>query len=563
MYLDFYRLREAPFNLTPDPDFFFMSAGHKQALSYLSYGILQRKGFCQLTGEVGSGKTMIVRRLLAELGESAVTAYVLNPADTFTGLLRFILKDFDVPLPSGADLSKTELLGALYQFLLDRKAEGLPVILIFDEAQDLSASVLEEIRLISNFETTKEKLIQIIFVGQPEFKDMIATHELRQLAQRIAIRYHLTPLSQVEMDAYVDHRLRVAGGDRIRVTSMAKEVMFSYTGGVPRLVNMLGDYALLVGYVNETFVLNHRLLTEAIVELEGGAQPSSAPDQRDPAWAERLRSERRSQRGRRIRRARRTVATAAVPPPEPSRSAPHVPIPSRTVVAAEPAPVPPTPRPVIPAVARVPQPAQPAPAENGRKPAAPMRSVIAAPSEAAVPDVEQAPAPVMPLRDVGLKRAPSSDKPVTAPAPLSTPRTPKRAAQERRDTNPGEGPVGAVEPLLPSLSTMLRQSQAARGAGNRPAALATKRRVVTESETGEAAASLAAQALTRGRQRADTATVRRPAAGLRAAPAAVIGDLPENWWQFAQPDDSNPAAAGSGWGAALGRLWHWLFGWLG
>lgn len=324
MYLEFYGLREPPFNLTPDPEYFFMSAGHKRALSYLTYGIVQRKGFMQLTGEVGSGKTMIVRRMLAELEEQAVTAYVLNPADTFAGLLRFILKDLDVPLPNDPDLSKTELLDHLYRFLLERTSTGTPVIIVFDEAQNLSMNVLEEIRMISNFETTKSKLVQIIFVGQPEFKELAASPQLIQLAQRISIRHHLGPLRKSEVSEYVDHRLHVAGGDRIQFTAMAKEIIGDYSRGIPRIINAVGDFSLLVGYVNETFVLNHRIVNEAIAELEGRAltdedelaesewTPAGTADAGDlddsPARDTTTRPGRLHQRGRPLRRTRRVPA---------------------------------------------------------------------------------------------------------------------------------------------------------------------------------------------------------------------------------------------------------------
>lgn len=507
MYLNFYGLREAPFSLTPDPEFFFLSAGHQQALSYLSYGILERKGFLQLTGEVGSGKTMLIRRLLEEVGDTARTAYILNPADTFTALLQFILKDLEVPLPASAEPSKTALLDALYTFLLARRAEGVPVILIFDEAQNLSTNVLEEIRLISNFETNKEKLIQIVFVGQPEFRDMIASPELRQLAQRIAIRYHLAPLLRDETGAYVDHRLRIAGGERVHITAMAKDLIYTYTGGVPRLANVLCDYALLVGYVHETFVINHRLLNQAIIELEGRARPAQGGEAGAPSWLKHMHQPRR--RGRRIHRARRIVSDA------------------QTIERATPTPSAETPPP-----ARVPA-ATPAPAQRSSRvppesPVVPMRAVVTA----------------------------ARSEPVATPVPArpAAPRVPVARAPINGATSGAPSRNGGAATAVAEVHTpppvrpgALKAALAAQTPKTPPAA-ARPRRVISPEE----AQSLAAQALGRG----------RPARAAVPKVARASGNVPvsDDWWKQLPAGDTESVERQRGMWAALRRWWRWVFG---
>ena len=209
MYLNFYGFREKPFNLTPDPRFVFLSKTHKEAFAHLLYGINNRVGFIALTGEVGSGKTTVLRTLLGQLNpDHHRTALILNPCLTVPELLQNINREFGLAASSSTGGS----LDALNQFLLQQNSEGRTVVLIIDEAQNLEASVLEQIRLISNLETDREKLIQIVLSGQPEFGQILKRNEMRQLSQRIVVRYHLQPMDFRDTVHYIHHRLKVAGG---------------------------------------------------------------------------------------------------------------------------------------------------------------------------------------------------------------------------------------------------------------------------------------------------------------------------------------------------------------
>ena len=269
MYLDFYRLKEPPFNITPDPHYLFFSRQHREAYDHVMYGIRERKGFIQLTGEVGSGKTTLCRAVLAELGQNVQTALILNPCLTEAQLMRAILHDFGLT-SSGKDMLK--LIETLNTFLLQRLESGVNVALLIDEAQNLSPRLMEQIRLLSNLETTRQKLIQIVLIGQPELDEKLAAATLRQLRQRITVRYHLRPLQENEVGAYVMHRLDMAGANRrIAFEPKALRLIFRHSGGIPRLINAICDNALLAGYVVGTWRIDVDCVKRAMAQLDGSS----------------------------------------------------------------------------------------------------------------------------------------------------------------------------------------------------------------------------------------------------------------------------------------------------
>jgi general secretion pathway protein A len=269
VYNDFYGFREAPFNITPDPRFLFFSDKHREAFNHVLFGIRERKGFIQITGEVGAGKTTVCRAILAELGPSYKTALILNPMVTATQLMRTTLAELGL---EPRKLDRTAYLEILNRFLLAQAGAGNDVVLLIDESQDLEPELLEQVRLLSNLETDQRKLLQIVLIGQPELREKLNRKELRQLRQRITVRYHLAPLDRFETERYIAHRLRVAGADgRPTFSSWAIRVIQRYSGGVPRLINAVCDKALLYGYVNGTYELRARAVRQAIRELEGEA----------------------------------------------------------------------------------------------------------------------------------------------------------------------------------------------------------------------------------------------------------------------------------------------------
>lgn len=273
MYENYYGFREKPFNLTPDPKYLYLSARHTEAFAHLEFGRRERGGFIVITGEVGTGKTTLARYFLGNLGEQAATAVVLYPALTAAELLRSILEDLHIPVQGD---SLKELVDALHRFLLDSHAAGRNVVLLIDEAQDLSAEVLEQIRLISNLETDTEKLIQIVLMGQSELQELLGRRELRQLAQRVTARYHLAPLDREETEGYIRHRLRIAGGeDKVAFSRGALSALHRHARGVPRLVNLICDRALLAGYVQGTRVIHAGLVMRAASEVGGEAASRS------------------------------------------------------------------------------------------------------------------------------------------------------------------------------------------------------------------------------------------------------------------------------------------------
>jgi len=266
MYLDFHGFREKPFNLTPDPRFVFLSKTHKEAFAHLLYGINNRAGFIALTGEVGSGKTTVLRALLNQLdADHHRTALIFNPYLSPAELLQNINREFGIQT-NPSDHSSS--LDALNLFLLQQNAEGRTVVLIIDEAQDLEAPVLEQIRLISNLETDREKLIQIVLSGQPELLQILERSEMRQLSQRITVRYHLQPMDFEDTVHYVNHRLVAAGGRDGDIFSMrALKRIYRYSHGLPRLINAACDRALLTGYTRDTTRISSQIAATGIKDI--------------------------------------------------------------------------------------------------------------------------------------------------------------------------------------------------------------------------------------------------------------------------------------------------------
>jgi general secretion pathway protein A len=264
MYKKFYGLRENPFDLTPDPDFLYLSKVHQKALAYLTYGVVSKKGFIQLTGEIGSGKTTLLKTLLMRNRNEVKSAFIVNPKATFEQLLRMILYQFSV-IELEEEHTKDVLLGKFYNYLIEKSKQNCPVVVIFDEAQNIDISVLEEIRMLSNMETEKTTLVQLIFVGQPELREIFLLPKFRQLKQRISVAYHIAPLDRENTAAYINHRLQVAGAnDRLIFTQCACDKIYAYSNGVPRLINVACDATLLAGYVDEKDVLDENIVKEVI-----------------------------------------------------------------------------------------------------------------------------------------------------------------------------------------------------------------------------------------------------------------------------------------------------------
>jgi len=267
MYAAYFGLKENPFKLSPEPAYLFLSEQHRDALNYLIYGIRQKKGFIMISGGIGTGKTTICRTLLNLLDKSVETALIFNTAISDRELLESVVREFGLNV-SSPDGAKKAYVDALNRFLLQNFTAGKNAVLLIDEAQNLTHGVLEQIRMLSNLETEKEKLLQIILVGQSELKDTLALPALRQLNERITVRYDLKPLSAEDVAAYIQHRLKVAGGPgKLTFTKGAYRLIYEYSEGIPRRINALCDRALLIAYAKSTAKIDRRDIRAAAHDI--------------------------------------------------------------------------------------------------------------------------------------------------------------------------------------------------------------------------------------------------------------------------------------------------------
>lgn len=267
MYQSYYGFREMPFNITPDPRFLYLSPTHQEALQHLKYGVQEKKGFIVLVGEVGCGKTTLCRRFLNELDPARYdTALILNPRVTETQMLKAILTELG---ETKLARNQVDLVAQINRVLLDRIEKSRDIVVIIDEAQNLKFEVLEQIRLLSNLETDKQKLLQIVLMGQPELKDVLARDELRQLRQRILVHYELHPLSRGDVEHYVQHRLALAGSEgRPRFSKWALRAIHRASSGIPRIVNNLCDRALLSCFIREADEVTYWDVRRAVNDIE-------------------------------------------------------------------------------------------------------------------------------------------------------------------------------------------------------------------------------------------------------------------------------------------------------
>lgn len=276
MYQNYFGFREPPFTLTPNPEFLFLSRCHQEAYAHLLYAIESRAGFIELSGEVGTGKTTIVRTLLSQLDpETYISAFIFNPTLSPLGLLQEINREFGI---FSASSDTRELHQALNEFLLNENGKNRTVVLVIDEAQNLSRDVLEQVRLISNLETEREKLIQIVLVGQPELRELLSREDLRQLRQRITVRYHLERMDEGDIHSYIRHRIRIAaeGKEPVSFTKAAVKRIASYSKGLPRLINSICDRAILLAYTKDSREISGQMAATAIADLSKEVKRSPA-----------------------------------------------------------------------------------------------------------------------------------------------------------------------------------------------------------------------------------------------------------------------------------------------
>jgi len=266
MYQEYFGLNSKPFKITPDPRYLFMSDRHKEGLAHLLYGVTDSGGFIQLTGEVGTGKTTLIRALLEQLPKKVEIALIMHTQISGREFLLEICNEFEVTINGDSII---EIVNSLNRYLLEQHANGKKVILLVDEAQNLSPEVLEQLRLLTNLETEQEKLLQIILIGQPELRDVLAKNNLRQLSQRVTARYHLHPLSKLETGFYIDHRLRISGATAQIFNKSAKKEVFHLSSGIPRLINIICDRALLGAYSKGSIEISKDLIKQADSEIKG------------------------------------------------------------------------------------------------------------------------------------------------------------------------------------------------------------------------------------------------------------------------------------------------------
>lgn len=270
MYAAYFGLKENPFKLSPEPGYLFLSEQHRDALNHLIYGIKEKKGFVLVSGDIGTGKTTLCRKLLNVLDPSVETALIFNTAMSELELLESVVREFGIEIAGDAGTKKAYI-DALNGFLLRNFADGKNAVLLIDEAQNLSHGVLEQIRMLSNLETEREKLLQIILIGQPEIKNTLGLPALRQLNERITVRYDLKPLSRGEVVMYIDHRLGIAGGGgKIQFTRGAYRQVYDYSEGIPRRVNALCDRALLIAYTENIRKISRRTVRLAASDIGSG-----------------------------------------------------------------------------------------------------------------------------------------------------------------------------------------------------------------------------------------------------------------------------------------------------
>lgn len=267
MYLEYFQLKQEPFNIAPNPNLMYPSSRHKEAIGYLRYGLRGNGGFVMLTGEVGTGKTMVSRAVLGDLPDSFNVAYILNPTLNNIQLLQTVCDSFEILITDKND--HKALSDALQNFLIEQDKLGQSSLLVIDEAQHLSAEALEQLRLFTNLETNDKKLLQIILIGQPELQEKLNTRELRQLAQRITARYHLLPLTKDETFEYINHRVIAVGGNRPLFDKKAMTTIFQQAKGTPRLINLLADRALMGAYAQGRFFVDNKMAKQAAYEVLG------------------------------------------------------------------------------------------------------------------------------------------------------------------------------------------------------------------------------------------------------------------------------------------------------
>ncbi|MBW2661629.1 MAG: AAA family ATPase [Deltaproteobacteria bacterium] len=283
MYEKFYGLTERPFRILPDPAYLYLSSKHRIALVYLKYGITNHAGFIVITGEIGTGKTTLIRTILRKLKSRARVASIFNTSLNPDQFLEMILREFEIPFSGGG---KSDYLDLLHHFLIEEYRQKRRVVLIVDEAQNLSLETLEEIRLISNLQTEKEHLIQIVMVGQPDLRAKLAHPRLAQFAQRISVHYHLVPLDRTEAEAYVAHRLKVAGFNGQSLFSPAATgLIFDASRGIPRLINILCDAALVYGFADDLKNIDRDIIEQVIADKKEGGLLFSASQETLPKGA--------------------------------------------------------------------------------------------------------------------------------------------------------------------------------------------------------------------------------------------------------------------------------------